>query len=74
MKNKITSIVLVCFLLQSCTGQEEKILKVNTILFFDPLYYFSHDQGACIEKRKVIECDWSTQKANPPKISDKEVN
>lgn len=61
MKLTIILIIISCFFLQSCTVQEEKMLKRRAVLFFDPLYYFSHPQGPCIEIRNVIECNWSTQ-------------
>lgn len=61
MKLNIILTMITCFLLQSCTAQEEIMLKKNTVLFFDPLYYLSHSQGPCIEKRDVIECNWNTQ-------------
>lgn len=61
MKLTIVLMIIVCFFLQSCTAQEEKMLKRSTVLFFYPLYYFSHSQGPCFEKRDIIECNWSTQ-------------
>ena len=61
MKSRIILTLLLCFLLQSCSTQEEKELKHNTILFFDPVYYLSHYQGPCIEISDIIECNWITQ-------------
>lgn len=61
MKSYSILTFLLCLFLQSCTAPEEKILKQNTVLFFDPLYYLSHYQGPCIEKSEIIECHWHTQ-------------
>lgn len=61
MKSNSILMLLLCLFLQSCSTQEEKILKRNTVLFFDPLYYLSHYQGPCIEKSDIIECHWRTQ-------------
>ncbi|EAN3408740.1 hypothetical protein EBG57_23905 [Salmonella enterica] len=71
MKSYSILTFLLCLFLQSCTAPEEKILKQNTVLFFDPLYYLSHYQGPCIEKSEIIECHWHTQEKKLQNRTDK---
>ncbi|EBJ5114185.1 hypothetical protein DV589_22615 [Salmonella enterica] len=72
MELKLNNILIlfICLFLQACTKQE-KILKRNTILFFDPLYYLSHYHSPCIEKGKIIECHWHTQEKKQYNRTDK---